>query len=160
MQKKWRDNWGFDGAFPPDCTECKQADGAGMVHYADFLMKKHPNGTVAIISSLQDEVIRLFYSPGLQNCMNYDTANPVAVVLAQADPNTYFPAQNYTDGLNDLRTKYVSTGRFSTYFIGGTNITYHEHIFRDRFYQPISGNVTIAQFVTDFLGGKMQQIDP
>ncbi|HVW27545.1 MAG TPA: pectin acetylesterase-family hydrolase [Polyangiaceae bacterium] len=160
MQKLWRDNWGFDDAFPPDCMECKQADGAGMVHYADFLMKKHPNGTVAIISSIQDEVIRLFYSPGLQNCMNYETANPVTIVLAQADPNTYFPAQTYTDGLNDLRTKYISTGRFATYYMGGTNITFHEHIFRDRFYTAAAGNVTIAQFVTDFLGGKMQQIGP
>jgi hypothetical protein len=131
-----------------------------MLHYADFLMRKHPNATIAMISSVQDEVIRLFYSPGLVNCMNYDTANPVAIVLAQGDPMTYFPAQNYTDGLNDLKSKYVSTGRFATYYMGGVNITYHEHLFRDRFYTAAAGNVTIAQFVTDFLGGKMQQITP
>jgi len=160
MQKRWRDTWGFDGAFPPDCMECKQADGAGMVHYADFLMKKHPNGTIALISSIQDEVIRLFYSPGLQNCMNYDTANPVGIVIAQGDPNTYFPAQTYTDGLNDLKAKYLGTGRFATYFMGGANITFHEHLFRDRFYTAAAGNVTIAQYVTDFLGGKVEQIGP
>ncbi len=160
MQKKWRDNWGFDGAFPPDCQECKQADGAGMVHLADFLLKKHPNASISIISSVQDEVIRLFYSPGLVDCMNYDTANPVLVVLAQTDATQYFPAQQYTDGLNDLRTKYVGTGRFATYYMGGANITFHEHLFRDRFYTTAAGTETIAQFVTDFLGGKIAQVGP
>jgi hypothetical protein len=160
MQKKWRDSWGFDGAFPPDCTECKQSDGAGLVHLADFLMKKHPNGTIALISSVQDEVIRLFYSVGLQSCLNYDTANPVSIVVLQIDPMTYFPAQQYTDGLTDLRTKYVGTNRFATYYMGGANITYHQHLFRSRFYDAAAGTTTIAQFVSDFLGGKMTQIGP
>lgn len=34
------------------------------------------------------------------------------------------------------------------------------HLFRDRFCTAAAGNVTIAQFVTDLLGGKMQQITP
>jgi hypothetical protein len=38
-----------------------------MLHYADVLMRKPPNATIAMISSVQDEVIRLFYSPGLVN---------------------------------------------------------------------------------------------
>jgi hypothetical protein len=160
MQKNWRDTWGFDGAFPPDCQECKQADGAGMVHLSDFLLKKHPNATIAIISSVQDEVIRLFYSVGLQACMNYATANPVAIVLAQTDATQYFPAQQYTDGLNDLRTKYASSNRLATYYMAGANITFHEHLFRDRFYTQAAGNETIAQFVTDFLGNKIAQVGP
>jgi hypothetical protein len=162
MQKRWRDAWGLDKALPPDCKECQQADGGGLVHLADFLLKKHPNGTVAIISSMQDEVIRLFYSVGLADCMNYDTANPVSIVLAQSDANTYFQAQPYTDGLNDLRTKYNSTKRFATYYFGGANITYHQHIFRDRFYDNtvISGQETIAAFVQNFINDKVETIGP
>ena len=73
---------------------------------------------------------------------------------------TYFPAQQYTDGLTDLRTKYTGTNRFATYYMGGVNITYHQHLFRSRFYDAAAGSTTIAQFVADFLGGKMTQIGP
>jgi hypothetical protein len=123
-------------------------------------MRKHPNGTIAVISSVQDEVIRLFYSVGLQTCANYDTANPIAIVITQYDPTIYFPAQQYTDGLMDLRTKYVGTNRFATYYMGGANITYHQHLFRSRFYDATAGTETIAKFVSDFLGGKVTQIGP
>src|SRR5262249_52194013 len=119
MQKRWREAWGFENSMPPDCKECQQMDGGGLVHLADFLMKKHPNGTIAMISSMQDEVIRLFYSVGLVDCMNYETANPVAIVLAQTDANTYFQGQPYSDGLTDLRTKYVGTKRFASYYFAG-----------------------------------------
>jgi hypothetical protein len=160
MQKKWRDTWGFDDALPKDCTECRQADGAGLIHLSDFLLKKHPNATIGIISSTQDEVIRLFYSVGLQNCMTYDTADPVGIVLLQADPNSYFPAQQYTDGLNDVRMKYSATGKLSTYYMAGTNITFHQHLFRNRFYETAAGSKTIAAWVTDFLNGTMSQVGP
>ena len=160
MQAKWRAAWGFDAAFPPDCAECKQADGAGLLHFADFLMKKHPNGTIGVISSVQDEVIRLFYSVGLQDCASYDTANPIGIVVFQTDPTIYFSAQQYTDGLTDLRTRYMATSRFATYYMGGANISYHQHLFRSRFYDAAAGNQTIAAWVTDFLGGKITQVGP
>ena len=44
--------------------------------------------------------------------------------------------------------------------LGGANITYHQHLFRSRFYDTSAGTETIAQFVNDFLGGKMSQIGP
>jgi hypothetical protein len=109
---------------------------------------------------VQDEVIRLFYSPGLQDCKNYDTANPVSIVLTQTDPTLYMAGADYTSGLNELKATYLNTGRFSTYFIGGANNTFHEHLFRDRFYMPVSGNITIAKYVSDYLGGKIAQVGP
>jgi hypothetical protein len=160
MQKFWRDLWGYNPAFPPDCTECRQADGAGMLHLADFLMRKHPKAKIAMISSTQDEVIRLFYSMGLKDCSTITTADPVAIVLGQADPTVYFAPQQYTDGLNDLRTRYVQTGRFASYYMAGANVTFHQHIFRARFYDASVGSETIAQFVTNFLNGTVEQIGP
>jgi len=103
MQKNWRENWGL--ALPPDCTECQQADGGGLLGMADFLMRKHPKANVALISTMEDEVIRLFFSVGLQNCTNYATADPVAITLAQADPTQYMPAAQYTGGLNGVRSQ-------------------------------------------------------
>jgi hypothetical protein len=94
--------------------------------------------------------------------MNYDTANPVAIVLAQGDANTYYQPQGYTDGLNDLRAKYNGTKRFVSYYFAGANVTFHQHIFHDRFFDNtvVSGQETIAQFVSNFVAGKMETIGP
>ncbi|MDH5672635.1 MAG: pectinacetylesterase family protein [Myxococcales bacterium] len=160
MQKKWRATWGLNEAMPPDCDDCRDPQGGNMLRLSDFLMDKHPTARIAIISSMQDEVIRLFYSVGLLDCQNYDTADPVAVVLFQGDPNIYFPPGQYENGLKTLRTTYESTGRFATYYMGGINLTFHQHLFRPRFYEAPSGGKTIAQFTADFINGTVQTVGP
>jgi hypothetical protein len=161
MQKRWRDTWGLNDAMPPDCTECRRADGGDVLKLADFLIRKHPNASIALVSSMQDEVIRLFFSMGLKDCSTYDTADPVAITLGQVlDPTVYFAASQYTAGLNAVRAQYLGTNRFATYFLGGANITLHQHTWRARFTDPAAGSMTIAQFVTDFLNGQMNQVGP
>jgi hypothetical protein len=160
MQRKWRDAWGLNAAMPPDCSECQQADGGGMLKLADFLLRKHPNAKIALISGMEDEVIRLFFSVGLNDCADYDGADPVAVVLLQADPAVFFPATQYTGGLNGLRSMYESTGRFATYYIGGGNPNFHQHLFRPRFYESAAGGKSIAQFTSEFLNGTVATVGP
>lgn len=167
MQRRWRDQWGFGGSLPPDCTECASTDGGRLSKLADFVLRKYKRSNLAYISTMQDGVIRLLFSAGLTNCQNYDTVNPVAVVLLQADPTVYFAAQPYTDGLVALRSNYIATGRIATYYMGGTtpNVEWHQHIFRARLYDngganPSSGVESIAGFVTHFLGGKMDEVGP
>jgi hypothetical protein len=161
MIKRFREMWGMNDALPPDCTECKQADGGGLVKLADFLIKKHPNSTIAAVSSMQDEVIRLFFSVGLKNCSVFDTADPVAITTGQIlDPTVLYPAADYTTALNELRSSYAGTGRLSTYYLGGLNIALHQHVWRARFTDPAAGTQTIAQFVTNFLDGQMAQVGP
>jgi hypothetical protein len=159
MQKRWRETWGLNDALPPDCTGCRNADGGNLTTaLSQFLMQKHPNSRIALISSMQDEIIRLFFAMGLNSCANFDTADPVAIGITLGAG--LFPAADYTAGLNELRTTYASTGRFATYFLGGLNITYHQHEWRARFIDATAGTVTIAQFTTDFLNGQMTQIGP
>jgi hypothetical protein len=167
VQKRWRDQWGFAGSLPPDCTECQSTDGGRLSKLSDFMLRKYKQSNVAFVSTMQDEVIRLFFSAGLASCQNYDTANPAAIVVLQADPTVYFAAQPYIDGLTRLRSNYVSTGRLATYYMGGSppNVTWHQHIFRSRFYDkgganPASGLESISTFVTNFLGNKLEQIGP
>jgi len=161
MQKIWRESWGLNDAFPPDCTECRNADGGGMINFANFLIKKHPNARLAMISSMQDEVIRLFFSMGVKDCANAATIDPVGLTLTQIlDPTIFFSADTYTAGLNDLRARYSGSGRFGTYFMGGANQTFHQHVFRQRFYETPAGSQTIAAFVGDFLNGKVAQVGP
>lgn len=161
MQQKWRTLWNMNASLPPDCTGCFNADGGGILNLADFLMQKHPNASIALISSMQDEVIRLFFSPGLNNCVNFDTADPVAITLAQVlDPTVYMAAADYTAGLDNLRSTYANSGQFATYYLGGANITFHQHIWRQRFYDTTAGTETIAQFTSNFLNGTLEQIGP
>jgi hypothetical protein len=123
-------------------------------------LEKHPNAKVALISSLHDEVIRLFFSVGLKDCANYDTADPVATVLFQADPTVFFPASQYEGGLDALRTTYGSTGRYATYYMADANVTYHEHLFRPRFYEAAAGGKSVAAFVSGFIHGTIEQVGP
>jgi hypothetical protein len=157
LQKRWREAWGFADSLPPDCTECKQADGGGMIGLADFLIRKHPNASLATVTGIEDEVIRLFFSVGMNNCGAYDTVDPVMITLGLAP---LFPAADYRAGMLELRSKYQSTGRFATYYMGAPNNLVHQHIFRQRFYEPAAGGKTIAQFVKDWLGGQMAHVGP
>ena len=71
------------------------------------------------------------------------------------------PAADYENGLKGLRTQFNSTGRFATYYLGGTtNISFHQHIWRQRFYDATAGTETIALFTSHFLAGTMDQIGP
>jgi hypothetical protein len=157
MQKRWRDSWGLNESFPPDCTECQTADGGGIVKVADFLLKKHPRATIGMISAMEDEVIRLFFSVGLSDCSNYDAADPVEITVGQVlDPAVLMAPEVYTMGLQDLRTKYVSTNKFATFYMPGVN---HQHIFRDEFYEMFNGT-TQAKFMADFVAGKVANLGP
>jgi hypothetical protein len=155
MQKRWRDLWGFDAAFPSDCMECLQADGGGLINAVKFLQRKHPNFTIAELSSTEDEIIRMFYSSGLDNCANFDTNAPLAALVNN------FPADQYTAGLTGLRAQYQSSGRFASYYINGvSNRTFHQHLWRPRFYEAAQGSTTIADWVSSYLAGQMQQVGP
>jgi hypothetical protein len=155
MQKRWRELWGFDASFPEDCTECRQANGGGTIKLIDFLERKHPNFRAAVVSSVHDEVIRAFFSSGLNDCTGFETASPVPAVLIS------FPSEDYAAGLTALRKEYEPTGKFASYYISGLfNNTYHQHLWRPRFFEAAQGTTTIAQWTSDFLAGKMTQVGP
>ncbi len=159
MQQQWRTLWGLNDAMPADCAECFQADGGGMIQLADFLLDKHPNARLAVVSGLNDEVIRLFFSPGLENCATITTATPVGITLGQFSPTVYITAAEYEASLRGVKAKYMSTNRMSTYFIGGLIANLHQHTFRNRFYEAAAGGKTIVSFITDYLNDTMQHIE-
>ena len=162
MQERWRAQWGFGGSLPTDCEECKPISegGLGLGGLAEYALQKHPQARLALISSMEDEVIRLFFSVGLQDCANYDSADPVGITITQFDPTIYYPAMDYQAGLQGLRDQYVDTGMFSSYYMGGLNVTFHQHIFRQRFYETAAGGTPLNKFVEDFLAGTMSNVGP
>jgi Pectinacetylesterase len=158
VQKKWRELWGFDAALPPDCAECKTADGGGLTDIVLYWHHKYKHAKVGLVSTIQDEVMRLFFASGDNSCAS-DNATALSL--------TPYPADQYTMGLNDLVTAYSCTGALATYYIGGMNTnfpnpTYHQHIFRSEFYtaDTNAGGVTMAQWTADLLAGKLTIVGP
>jgi Pectinacetylesterase len=160
LQQSWRELWKLNDSFPEDCTECFAADGGGMLGLADFLIRKHSIGNIAVVSAIHDEVIRLFFAPGQNDCATIKTADPFEITTSQIVGGTIFPADDYEAGLLGLRAAYEGTGRLSTYYFGGAKELVHQHTFRARFYESVAGGKTIAQFSSDFLAGTMQQVGP
>ncbi len=160
LQQSWRDLFKLNDGLPADCPGCFAPDGGGMLKLADFLIDKHPTARVAAISSIHDEVIRLFFAPGQNNCATITTADPFEITVSQIVGGTIFPAADYEAGLMGLRSEYESTGRIATYYFAGSIATMHQHTFRARFYEPIVGGKSMAQFTTDFLAGTMAQVGP
>jgi hypothetical protein len=139
LQKQWRDLWGLDAALPQDCAGCFNADGGGLARgLAAYYRSKYSDSILGgLISSEDDEIISLFYAPGLNDC--------------PSDANSYqYTPGLYHTALDDLRDSVMGTTRFNTYFIAGSK---HMHVFRDRYYEDNGVGMTIAEFMSRTLAG-------
>jgi hypothetical protein len=162
--------WGFDKSIPSDCAECQQ-DAGGLANIIVYWHHKYPNARAGLVSSTHDQIIRLFLAAGQNNCTDTDPNLLSGLALLGADPPA-FDAGMYENGLDALRTLYGCTNAVATYYIGtgdpdasdmnGSIDTLHEHIFRDRFYDPLAGpsSPTLAQWTGDFVQGHYSQTGP
>jgi hypothetical protein len=161
LQKRWRDTWGVDAQYPSDCgSTCRSADGGNLFSIVDYWRKKYPDTNVALISGIHDEIIRLFYSLGNDDCAHYEMDPPSLFIgtLAQT-----YPPDQFAAGLQQLRDKYVDTKQVASYYMDGfINSTAHQCLFRDRLYEHAAGASlpTIAEFLTDWIDGKLTQVGP
>jgi hypothetical protein len=161
LQQRWRDTWGIDGNYPADCGEqCRSADGGNLFQILDYWREKYPKTNVALISGIHDEIIRLFYSLGNDDCKNY-AMDPPSLFIGTIG-QTYDP-DKFNMGLTQLRTKYVDSKQLATFFMDGLpNGTAHQCLFRDRFYSKAAGDdkPTIAAFIKSWIAGELTQVGP
>jgi hypothetical protein len=75
------------------------------------------------------------------------------------DPSLLMPADDFTAGLRALRDKYGPSKRLATFFVAGANPNFHQHLFRADFYETMNGT-TQAQFLSDFIAGKVSAVGP
>jgi hypothetical protein len=163
LQKAWRSVWGFDAALPSDCKECFESDGSGLTNVVYYWLRKYPNVSFGLVSTMQDAVIRLFFAQGNNNCSSQNaTWDGLVQILGAGTTGT-----SYIAGLDDLQSTFQCTGHFGGYLIGGKNPdyehpTFHQHIFRDEFYEAITndGGITMAQWTSDLIGGKVEIVGP
>jgi hypothetical protein len=141
LQKEWRDLWNLDALLPPDCTDCKSADGGGLINLVFYSAKKYPNAKLGLISATEDDIMRFFFGFGEGNCSNGS-----------------YPSGKYTQGIADLR-QLASPYRvqFASYVIPGILHMYSQ--FPD-FYQPMAGGAPIVNWVDDVLAGNMHDVGP
>jgi hypothetical protein len=169
LQKEIRDTFGFDNALPSDCASCFQSDGSGLMEIIKYWHKKYASAKIGLVMSVHDQIFRLFFASGANNCATNDP-NLLTTLGLQGGDVPGYPGPMWEAALDSLRTAYDCTGAFSSYYIGtadpdagdtnGTIDTLHMHIFRDRFYAPLAGGITPAQFATDLLNGKVEDIGP
>ena len=143
-QKTWRELWGLDASFPSDCEDCFNADGGAMAtSLAAYFQDKFPDETQVLgglISSLDDEIISLFYGSALPNCT----------------PTSY-GFGTYQAALENFRDNVIGKTRFGTYFMPGT---LHMHLWRARFYETNGTSTSIADWLTRILNNEAAHVAP
>ncbi len=162
LQEELRSLWGWDASLPSDCQSCRPPGGGGLLTIVDYWLKKYPAARIGLISSIHDQIFRLFYSAGANDCATSDPNILSGLGLQGSDPPDY-PGPLFAQALDSLRTRYSCTKSFGSYYIGtadpdastanGSIDTLHMHTFRDRFYDPLAGGVTLAKWTSDFVSG-------
>lgn len=152
MQKWYRDIYALNESLPKECTGCFNADGGGMVKgVLSYLADKYPKLVLGgIVDSSQDEIMKFFFSEGLENCSFID--NPIVGLLA-------YPADRYPMALQHILTNLVPADRISSYIWEGD---LHQNLFQtatdDRYYQKNGLDKTVAQWLANLLSGKSERI--
>jgi hypothetical protein len=152
IQKRYRDLYALDESMPMDCPACRSADGGGLVKgYLAYLADKYPEGVLGgLVDSDQDEIMKFFFSEGLENCTYIE--NPIVGLLA-------YPQDRYPAALTHILTDLVEPSRMSTYVWSGT---LHQNLFQtatdDRFYQKNGLDKTVADWFAGLLTGKGERI--
>jgi Pectinacetylesterase len=162
LQKELRELWGWDASLPSDCQECRPADGGGLINIVSYWLHKVPGARIGLISSIHDQIFRLFYSAGMGGCASNDPNILSGLGLQGSDPPQY-PGPLFASALDSLRATYSCTKAFGSYYIGaadpdastsnGAIDTLHMHTFRNRFYEPLAGGITLAKWTSDFVAG-------
>ena len=116
LQGTVRPLWGLDQALPSDCDECSDPDG-GIANIVPYWMHKYPKAKLGLVSSIHDQIIRLFLAAGQNDCADTDP-NLLSGLALQGSDVPSFDGGQYENGLDDLRSTYLCTGRISSYFIG------------------------------------------
>lgn len=150
LQKEFRDSWNINGSLMSDCADCVTSDGGGIADsLVAYLVDKFPNFKGAFVDSDQDDIFKLFYSEGLDNCSYL--GNPVSGVLA-------YPQDRYPKGLKAMIDLFPSD-RMSYYIWSGS---YHQNLFEtfkgDRFWEKNGLDKTIAEWLSNILDGKVERI--
>jgi hypothetical protein len=112
LQTRWRELWNLDSTLPADCTNCRTANGGGIVNYVDYLSKKYPTQQLGLISANQDSIISLFFGYGQNECAGL------------TGPSAPMAGATFAAGLDELRGKYFSQPNLGSYIVPSASHTW------------------------------------
>jgi hypothetical protein len=144
LQSLWRELWGYGDVLPADCAECFHPDGGGIIEFARYIGQKHAAQRLALISSTGDEVIRLFFGFGEDECTALLKSTPQdafeSALVAARDGAFSEPQGTWGSFLVD------NTGQHT--FLSGS------------FYTAEVAGVKLADWVRDLLNGDARHLGP
>ncbi|HEX6243770.1 MAG TPA: pectin acetylesterase-family hydrolase [Polyangiales bacterium] len=150
LQKRWRDLWNLNASLPADCTGCRNADGGGLATGLGTYMFKEKYASRmlgGVITSNQDEVVKVFFSAGLDGC----TVDTGLEAIAQTAGLGRYPGDRFPKGVNDVITNVAGADNVAYYVINGSR---HMHLMRPRYYEQNNLGQSIADWVADVIAGK------
>jgi hypothetical protein len=154
LQKIWRELWALDAILPADCKGCFNADGGGLAEgLGNYLFKqKYKDRLVGgMVSSEQDQIIKLFFSAGLNGCQSSTSAEAVASFLGLGS----YPPERYPEGIADFIDEVSGRDQIASYLIAGD---LHQHIFRARYFEDNGLGASIADWLGHLLDGDAEHL--
>jgi hypothetical protein len=154
LQKTWRRLWGLDKVLPPDCQGCFNADGGGLAAGlgAYLFDERYPGRLLGgLVSSQQDQIMKLFLSGGLNDCVNISGAEAVAAFIGIES----YPADRYPEGIADFIDHVSGREQIASYLLAGQ---LHQHVFRTRYFDDNALGTSIAQWFAHVLDGEPEHL--
>jgi hypothetical protein len=141
LQQEWRDLWNLDDTIPADCDDCFGAMGGGISNLAPYLADKHPGQHLALISSLQDTVIRTFFGYGMNVC-----------------EGGIMTGDMFEAGLLEFRDQVLADDpAWGSFIISGSN---HTLIGGPAFYTTTVQGTRVVDWLADLLVGQTSHVHP
>ncbi len=144
LQELWREAWNLDAMLPADCAECFPANGGGIINLVPYLGTKHQPNRLGLISSLGDNVIRLFFGFGNNDCTAVIPSTSVAT---------------FTAGLHDLRDNWLNEPAdiWGSFLLNGEQ---HTWIGGDSYYTATSNGTSLISWITELIDGNTSHVEP
>lgn len=135
LQAQMREAWDLDAAVPDDCDDCLTEDGGSVVNIATFLAEKYTDRRLGLISSTEDETIRLFFGFGYPDCEN---------------PTLPMPAGPFTEGVLALADVLEPYDNFKTFILDDSE---HVWMYEDPLSSVEVGSTSLEDWVTGLARG-------
>lgn len=144
LQTLWRDLWGYGDALPADCADCFPQGGGGIINFASYMGRKHASQRLGLISSTGDDVIRLFFGFGQNDC---------TALLSST------PQDEFEKALVAARDGAFSEpdGTWGSFIVDNTS----QHTWLSgSYYSAEVGGVRLVDWVRDMLAGDARHVGP
>jgi len=155
LQGKWRTYWGITDSFPKDCTECQgTAGGLTEAAFKYYFSNKYKGKMLGgLITTVNDQIIRAFFAPGLNADGGADdcTLEPGLNTVTSSLSIGSYSGEKYREGLADVLDNLVTPDQMGYYAMAGEN---HMHLWRPRFFEKNGNTQSIAEWMTDILAKK------